>query len=105
MKPPSSDTKPLVNSTLEASMDLVRAELAEHHALLDDYGLKLPILITRIDEFEKVEDASRYDNLETLFNRVREGCGSAKIYRYLDDCGVVPQSKILTYDPLTIPKV
>ena len=45
-------------------MDLVRAELAEHHAFLDDYRLKLHILTARVDESEKVKDAS--PNLTTL---------------------------------------
>ena len=39
-------------------MDLVRAELAEHHAFFDDYRLELQILTARVDEFGKDEYAS-----------------------------------------------
>lgn len=59
MKLPPYDTKPIVNQTLEGSTDLVRAELDEHHFFLDDYRLKLQILTARVDESEKVEDASQ----------------------------------------------
>lgn len=58
MKPPPSYTKPIVNQTFEASVDFVRAKLDEHHAFLDYYRLKLHILIAKVNESDKVEDAS-----------------------------------------------